>query len=87
LGITPIYGSTSAECKGFRYHQDKFILRKLWQGTQSLWERAKASISSISHRKGSNTKKGTRQHLKNARKIGQVLKQKTKNNTLAKRGR
>ena len=87
MSITSIYGPIDVECKGFRYHQDNFILRKLWQGTQSLWERAKASISSISHRKGSNTKKGTRQHLKNAGKIGQVLKQKTKNDTLAKRGR
>jgi len=85
LGITSIYDSIGAKCKGFRYHQDDFILRKLWQGTQSLRGRTKASISSISHRKGSNTKKGTRQHLEDARKVDQVLKQKTKNDISTKR--
>ncbi len=44
-----------------------------------------ASISTISYRESSDTKKDTQQYLENATKIDQVLKQKTKNSILAKR--
>ncbi len=47
----------------------------------------KASISLVSYRKNSDIKKDTRQHLKNARKIDQILKQETKNDILAKEER
>ncbi len=50
----------------------------------NLQEKTKASISLVSHRESSDIKKDTRQHLKDARKVYQVLKRKTKNNILAK---
>ncbi len=39
---------------------------------------------SISHRKDSDIKKDIRKHLQDARKVDQVLKQKTKNDILTK---
>ncbi len=39
----------------------------------------------ISYQKNSDIKKDTQQHLKNAKKIDQVLKQKTRNDILTKK--
>jgi len=47
-------------------------------------ERAKAFVNTISYRKNNNIEKDIRQHLKNAKEVDQVLKQKTKNDILAK---
>ncbi len=44
----------------------------------------KAFVDLISYRKNSDTKKDTRQYLKDTREVNQVLKQKTKNNILTK---